>query len=112
MVILAKIVFTYPFCAIKCIQFISIKFDPHFYASTGLNTCDLSIIEHFCYTYRELAAKVVLAYWLQTSEQGEVTMSCNRDNLAVFLTRCDRDDVMNVMRRADCNIEEEFVTHF
>ncbi|KAH3862128.1 uncharacterized protein LOC127866169 [Dreissena polymorpha] len=81
----------------------------------GLTISDISIIEHFCYTYRELAAKVIIAYWMRQSGcHGQVNCpTFCRDSLSEFLQQYDRQDVLTVLRTShgELNMEDQ-VTHF
>lgn len=82
---------------------------------------DITIIEHFCYTYRTLAAHVVLTHWILRErhhllEHGQSTSNplCTWDNLVQFLDAHGRDDVTVMLRSRYYNENEhvEESTHF
>ncbi|XP_053391590.1 uncharacterized protein LOC123563762 [Mercenaria mercenaria] len=85
----------------------------------GLSSSDITIIEHFCYTYRSLAANVVLTHWMLTErhhmlEHGQSTSNppCNWDSLVQFLDAHGRDDITVILRSTRENEHVEEITHF
>jgi hypothetical protein len=96
-----------------------------FFFLLGLDNSDVSIIEHFCYTYRYLAAKVVFIQWMVrhrktiAGKQPDLLCPpCNHDILLQFLDSHDRDDIAMVMRNNkennDTQLAKEILesTHF
>ncbi|WAQ96616.1 hypothetical protein MAR_029306, partial [Mya arenaria] len=80
----------------------------------GLSSIDTSIIEHFCFTYRELAAKVVFAHWMRESHRPDyVSIPCCWESLATFAGQHDREDVLKVIRQTEVNpvADEDMITH-
>lgn len=64
---------------------------------------EVSIIEHFVYTYRVLAAKVVLVHWVLSYSVGKIPLECNFENLELFLEEHGREDVLRILRTDRCN---------
>ena len=76
---------------------------------SGLSNTEVSIIEHFCYTYRVLATKVVLCHWMMNMPQES-----NFNSLANFLVNCERYDVLSVIQTTNVNTDFDVTetTHF
>ncbi|KAK3594234.1 hypothetical protein CHS0354_027349 [Potamilus streckersoni] len=71
-----------------------------------LRIVDIGIIEHFCYSYRELASFVLLTHWALLSErQPQFKPACNRENFIQMIQEMDRKDVLRIMR--DSSIANE-----
>ena len=70
---------------------------------TGLDCGDVSIIEHYCYTYRELATRVVLYHWLREDQQGKQSKSSSYENLHSFIESIDRRDIKDIMDSRNTN---------
>ncbi|KAL4239877.1 hypothetical protein ACF0H5_000677 [Mactra antiquata] len=63
----------------------------------GLTSGDISIIEHFCYTYRKLSTNVVLVHWLFKTNKHDDILPCNRDSLLYFVKENNRRDVLGLI---------------
>ena len=68
---------------------------------------DISIIEHFCFSYRELAASVILIHWLRMYQKGICDVKCDHDHLGAFLEEMQRDDIRNILVSEKTNSNEE-----
>lgn len=79
--------------------------------SIGLVSEDIAVIEHFCYTYKHLAAEIVLAHWVMQQKRGKsLNKQCTRDNLLLFLEDMGRDDILNHIKASSRRENEQMQT--
>ena len=77
----------------------------------GLVSEDIAVIEHFCYTYKHLAAEIVLAHWVMQQKRGKsLNKQCTRDNLLLFLEDMGRDDILNHIKASSRRENEQMQT--
>lgn len=69
----------------------------------GLDSSNINVIEHFCYTYRELAAHVVFTHWMLQDHNGKSSIHCSHDSLARFIEDIDRVDILNIVKSQNVN---------
>ena len=69
------------------------------------------MIEHFCYTYKHLAAEVVLSHWVMQQKRGKLlNKQCTRENLFSFLEDMGREDILNHIRASGRRENEQMQT--
>ena len=77
----------------------------------GLVSEDISVIEHFCYTYKHLAAEIVLSHWVMQEKRGKLlNKHCNRANLLMFLDEMGRDDILSHIKASSRRENEQIQT--
>ena len=69
------------------------------------------MIEHFCYTYKHLAAEIVLAHWVMQEKRGKLlNKHCTRENLLMFLQDMGRDDILSHIKASSRRENEQIQT--
>lgn len=77
----------------------------------GLVSEDIAVIEHFCYTYKHLAAEIVLSHWVMQQKRGKsMNRQCTRDNLLSYLEEMGRDDILKYIKVSSRRQNEQIQT--
>lgn len=77
----------------------------------GLVSQDITVIEHFCYTYRLLAAEIVLSHWVLQEKRGKLlNRRCTRHNLLAYLEDMGREDILRYIKSSSRRENEQIQT--